>query len=170
MVSRMTTNPECSDSRWSPSVLLATGFGIGFVPFAPGTVGSLWGLVVVWTLEQCGISTPGRLLTGAVLFAVGIPVCSAAAKVLGRDDPCEVVFDEIAAFPLVFCVVPWTAPTAIAGFLWFRLFDIAKPWPIRRFEALHGGLGVMADDQVAGLYAGVALWLTHRFLFAASGM
>lgn len=70
------------------------------------------------------------------------------------------VFDEIAAFPLVFAAVPVNGPTALLGFAWFRLFDIWKPWPASRLDKLHGGLGIMADDAAAGVYAGIALCLT----------
>lgn len=83
---------------------------------------------------------------------------------MGGKDPGAVVFDEIAAFPVVFLLVPVDLTTGLLGFLWFRFFDIAKPWPIRWFERFPGGWGIMADDLVAGVYSGASLWLTVRLL------
>jgi phosphatidylglycerophosphatase A len=79
------------------------------------------------------------------------------------------VYDEIAAIPLVFLSVPLTFSTAILGFLWFRVFDIAKPWPVHRLERIPGGLGIMIDDVAAALYAAIALWISMR-LWSAVGM
>ena len=103
-------------------------------------------------------------LATVLLVVVGIPVCSAGARALGRHDPAPVVFDEIAAFPIVFAIVELQLTTAIVGFLWFRVFDITKPWPVRRFERLPRGFGIMADDLAAAVYAGGALWLTVEIL------
>lgn len=146
-------------SFWGKSaLLLGTGLGVGRIPFAPGTFGSLWGLPLAWGLQQ--ISVPLQCLLGIVIFLIGIPICRRAAQALGRDDPGSVVFDEIAAFPIIFLVTPVTWTTAVLGFAWFRLFDIWKPWPASRLEKLHGGLGIMIDDSVAGVYAAAALWGT----------
>jgi len=99
-----------------------------------------------------------------VLFLVGVPICAAAGRHFGVTDAGQIVIDEIAAFACVFLFVPVTLPTALMGFLLFRLFDIWKPWPIRRFERFPGGWGVMADDTIAGLFAGGVLWLIWRLL------
>ena len=147
------------------ALILGTGFGVGFFPVAPGTVGSLWGLVLVWSwsfLELPPIATVAMIVT---VVAIGIPICTGAARALGRHDPGQVVFDEIAAFPIVFIPallfsVPLTATTLGLGFAWFRLFDVSKPWPVKQLEQFPDGLGVMADDLVAGVYAAAALWLT----------
>jgi phosphatidylglycerophosphatase A len=142
---------------------LGTGLGVGMSPVVPGTVGTLWGLPLVWGLDHLGLSIVVRLLICVVLFIIGVPICARAAKVLGKDDPGAVVFDEIAALPLVFLVIPLgvlDVTAMIAGFLWFRLFDITKPWPVRFFDRWHGGLGIMTDDTAAALYAATALWLT----------
>ena len=77
-------------------------------------------------------------------------------------DPGQVVFDEIAAFSVVFLFVPISLRSAILGFLLFRLFDVWKPWPARRLERLPGGLGIMADDFAAAVYAAGGLWLIDR--------
>lgn len=150
-----------TDSAWKwTAVALATGLGVGYVPFAPGTVGSLWGLPLVWGMQQLTGSLTVHLVVAAGIFALGIPVCTRAARYFGRSDPGSVVFDEIAAFPIVFFAIQLDYVTACAGFVWFRLFDILKPWPILRLERLPGGLGVMADDLMAAVYAAAALRLT----------
>ncbi|MGE0377206.1 MAG: phosphatidylglycerophosphatase A [Planctomycetaceae bacterium] len=136
---------------------LATGLGCGYTPCAPGTIGSLWGLALAGGMQAAGLSGISWGLTTALLVLVGIPLCSRAAHLMGRKDPGSVVWDEIAAFPVVFAVVRVTWPTAVLGFLLFRVFDIAKPWPIRRFEQLPAGWGIMADDLIAGAYAGACL-------------
>ena len=145
-------------------MVLGTGFGFGHFPVAPGTVGSLWGVLLAWGLRQSGWPLWEQLLVIAVVFLIGIPICGRAARLLGTEDPGQVVFDEIAAMPVVFLVIPselpLSIPTGIAGFLWFRLFDIAKPWPVKWFDQIEGGLGIMADDIAAAIYAAGALWLT----------
>lgn len=151
--------------RWSKlSHLLATGFGAGYVPLIPGTIGSLWGLPLVWLL-QWGVADPLiRAVIAAILFFAGVLICGAAAKRFEKEDPGQIVFDEIAAFPIVFLFVPIGPLTAVIGFILFRFFDILKPWPIPKIERLPGGLGVMADDLVAGIYAAAGLLLTHQVL------
>ncbi|QDT48787.1 Phosphatidylglycerophosphatase A [Symmachiella dynata] len=146
---------------WDNAVLLlGTGLGIGWIPVAPGTFGTLWGLPLVWGIQQFPLPIQCLVIIG--LFIIGIPICGRSAKLMGTDDPGGVVFDEIAAMPIVFLVTPLTWPTAIFGFLWFRVFDILKPPPASRLEKMHGGLGIMADDSMAGIYAAVALWGTAK--------
>lgn len=144
----------------------ATGLGFGYAPKAPGTAGSLLGPPLVWAWHSLQLPTAAGFAAFAVLIVFGIWVCHQAGQYFGRVDPGAVVFDEIAAFPVVFFAIPLTPTTAVAGFLWFRLFDVWKPWPIHRLEKLPGGLGVMADDQAAAIYAAAALWLT---VFALGG-
>lgn len=91
------------------------------------------------------------------MIVVGVPICERGARLLNAKDPGAVVWDEMAAFPVIFLFVPFSFTTAIAAFLVFRLLDISKPWPCRTLERLPGGLGIMTDDIVAGLYAGIAL-------------
>ena len=142
--------------------ILATGFGVGSIPTAPGTFGSLWGLPLVWGLQQ--LPPWGQYAAPIVCFAIGIPICGIAARRMGRKDPGAIVFDEIAAFPVVFLLVPINTVTAVVGFALFRLFDISKPWPAKRLERLPGGLGIMADDFAAAVYAAGLLWLIARWL------
>lgn len=162
---RVPASPRLSPVQklWNQIVLLlATGMGVGYSPVMPGTVGSLWGIPLVWGLQESGLNP---LIQGAVaglLIVIGIPICSRAAHLMQKEDPGGIVFDEIAAFPIVFAVVPINVTTAILGFLWFRLFDVTKLWPVSVFDRWHGGLGIMTDDLVAGVYAGLALWATMQ--------
>ena len=161
---------ETSASSWDRLMnVLATGFGVGYVPKAPGTCGSLLGPVLVWGMQAGGNRLEWTLLLGVLFFLIGIPICNSGIRVLKVKDPSQVVFDEIAAFFWVFLFVPVTGVTAIFGFLLFRVFDILKPWPVRQVEQLPRGLGIMADDAVAGLIAGSLLALIHIYLLPGAG-
>lgn len=158
-----TTSSGVRPSLWDRTLnVLATGLGAGYFPRAPGTVGSLLGPPLIWVLGTDGHRPLIAMLCGIIFFLIGIPICNASIRVLHAHDPQQVVFDEIAAFFWVFLLVPINFVTALGGYLLFRLFDILKPWPIRRFERLPGGVGVMADDAVAGLIAGGILALAWR--------
>jgi phosphatidylglycerophosphatase A len=152
---------------WS-ALILATGFGIGFVPVMPGTFGSLLGLLLAWALGSSGWPIGLLIAVEGVILLAGIPICGRAARLFGRPDPGSVVFDEIAALPLVFLSVPlvfttsMAVPAAILGFVWFRVFDIIKPWPVHRLERTPGGLGIMIDDVAAAIYAACALWISLK--------
>lgn len=140
--------------------VLATGFGVGHFPVAPGTAGSLLGLLYWWWLSRNGPIFYWAVFALGVVFAVWC--AGTAAERLHRPDPNCVVIDEIAAIPLALAGVaahPWWAIPI--GFLWFRLFDIWKPAPIRQSQALTGGLGIVADDLLAALYSCAA---THIVL------
>jgi phosphatidylglycerophosphatase A len=159
-------NPAHSDRREPPPrrsaldawlLVPATGLGTGLSPWAPGTVGSLLGPPLCWSVGADGTRPGWTVLCGILLFIVGMPICNAGIRHWNRSDPGAVVFDEIAAFPWVFLFVPLNWMTAIGGFVLFRFFDILKPWPIRRVEQLPGGWGVMADDTLAGWMAGAVL-------------
>jgi phosphatidylglycerophosphatase A len=143
-------------SRW-----LATGFGSGFLWPAPGTWGSLLG-VVLFVLLLAPLAWPWQLAAGVVLTLLGTGAAEIAAPGLGGDDPSAVVVDEWAAMWLSMVAVQTPLGWALAFFL-FRGFDIIKPSPARNFESLHGGIGIMADDVVAAIYTQLAL----RLLFAA---
>jgi len=143
-----------------PVLFLAAGFGAGLAPLAPGTAGSLVGLALYFLLAQ--LPAWGYGLALALASIAGIPICSGASARLGVHDHAGVVWDEIAGMLLAMlpaAVLPagWLAP--VAGFVLFRLFDIAKPGPIGRADrTLGGGAGVMADDLLAGACAAVVLW------------
>lgn len=150
----------------SPIHLPAFGFGAGLAPFAPGTFGTLPGVVLFLLLSPLPVLP--YLLAVALLCGYGIWVCGQSARLLGVHDHPGIVWDEIAgyciaALPLL-PALAWspTPPAPLwlglgVAFVWFRLFDIWKPWPIAGLDArLEGGLGIMADDLLAGVYAAVA--------------
>jgi phosphatidylglycerophosphatase A len=148
---------------------LATGLGAGFAPIAPGTVGSLEAVAIFIGVVafHLGVSSSLLLLAALnlVIFAVGVWASTRTCEITGLKDPRLVVIDEvsgqlIALMPLAMWP-PLSITGVIAGFLLFRLFDIFKPYPIRRLERLHAGLGVMADDVLAGIYAAAIVWLGH---------
>jgi phosphatidylglycerophosphatase A len=143
----------------SPAVWLATGLGVGLVAPAPGTFGSaLWGLPLAWGLSWLP-SVGWQVLAIAALIGVGIPLCTAAGLALGGEkDNQAIVWDEIVTVPVVFLLVPLsTWSIGLVGLLLHRLMDITKPPPARQLERLSEGVGVMADDVVAAIYAGLAL-------------
>ncbi|MFN0088075.1 MAG: phosphatidylglycerophosphatase A [Blastocatellia bacterium] len=152
------------------AVFLATGFGAGFMPFGPGTFGSMVGLLIAYGL----IAAFGRdvvllqnsiLVIGAVLAAIGIWSGTRAEQIFGRKDAGQVVMDEVCGQVITFAFIgPYLARLGsqwrwwmIAGFVLFRLFDVFKPYPIDRLQDLEGGIGVMMDDVVAGIYAAMVL-------------
>jgi len=137
---------------------LATGLGAGYAPVGPGTAGSLWGPPLVWGVATLFPDPALYSLVAAAIILVGVPICSLAGRHFHRHDPPQCVYDEIAAFFLVFAGVELSLVTAIAGYGLFRLFDIWKPWPVKRLEQLPRGWGVMADDLMAAIYAGVLLY------------
>src|SRR6185369_1843439 len=143
----------------SPAVWLATGLGLGLVTVTPGTVSTaVEGLPLAWAISLL----PGigwQIMAIAVLFVVGIPLATAAGRALGTEkDNQAIVWDEIVTMPVVFLLVPLTNwKIALAGFLLHRLFDITKPPPASQLEELPEGLGVMADDLMAAIYACVTL-------------
>lgn len=143
----------------SPAVWLATGLGLGLVTIAPGTVATaVEGLPLAWAISLL----PGigwQVLAIAILFIAGIPLATAAGRALGsQKDNQAIVWDEIVTMPVVFLMVPLTNwKIALAGFLLHRLFDITKPPPASQLEQLPDGLGVMADDLMAAIYACLVL-------------
>ena len=143
-------------------LFLAQGCGLGWSKIGPGTVGSLGAVFLAWPLK---LLLPQQLAYAAFLIGligVGIWVCQQATRILAVKDPGSVVLDEIAAVLLIYLFVPWTWWSAIAGFVLFRILDIAKPWPIRALERLPGGWGIMADDLFAGAVVGTILWAAMK--------
>jgi phosphatidylglycerophosphatase A len=141
----------------TPHGLLACGFGSGLAPKAPGTFGSLAALLP-WWLWMADLPLPVYAGLLVVAFAVGVWVCGLSGKALGKTDHGAIVWDEfVGVWLTLFAVAPeW--PQVLAGLLLFRFFDILKPPPIRTLEKrLPGGLGVMADDVLAAVFAALAL-------------
>ena len=140
----------------SPGFFLATGAGAGLSPAAPGTLGALQGVPLAWAINHY-FDWPWQIVIVVILNLVGIPICSAAAKRIGRKDPGAVIWDEIATVPITFLFVPaamMNSPLILAaGFGLHRLFDISKFPPANRLEKLEGGLGIMSDDWAAGIWS-----------------
>ena len=140
------------------AVFVATAAYCGYFPFAPGTVGSAAGLVVYLLVWWVGSPLVEAGLIVA-LFAAGVWAGTTAERYFGGIDPGPVVIDEVVGMLITLAFVPVGWSGAIAGFFLFRLFDVVKPWPARSLERLHGGLGVMADDAMAAVYANAVLRL-----------
>jgi phosphatidylglycerophosphatase A len=147
-----------------PVHLLALGFGAGLAPKAPGTAGSAVGLVAAWWL----LALPWAWQLGivAATIAAGIHVCGESARRLGRHDHPAIVFDEIAGMLCTALAVPERRVLWLAlAFVLFRVFDIAKPWPIRDVDhRLGGGAGIMLDDLMAAVYAAGCLAIARIVL------
>jgi phosphatidylglycerophosphatase A len=158
---------------------VAQGFGVGRIPVAPGTFGSVVGLLWFGLLLM-----PGSLwlfLAGTIAaIALSVWLCDEAEQVLGQKDPGSVVLDEIAAMPV--CFLGWVAflswrtgslpgvnyflsahvwPWALGVYVAFRVFDVAKPWPVHQSQSLPGGWGITIDDVLAAVYVNVIVLLVH---------
>jgi phosphatidylglycerophosphatase A len=133
---------------------VATVGGIGYAPVAPGTFGSAAGLLVWWLLPA---STGIQAAAIAVIFVAGSWGGNVAERHFGRTDPGQVVIDEVMGMLITLFLNPVGRIGAFVGFLLFRVFDVIKPYPANRLEQLHGGIGVMADDAMAAVYANLVL-------------
>ena len=182
------TNPSAEGPPPKPRLAfaIATGFGLGYLPKAPGTWGSVGGAalaaLLTWLFSQRTLQfarierdvgfwtigiTPGYSEYAVVLFValLGVYAASRVARHTGSKDPQFVVIDEVSG-QLLACITPFSVfnwKSLLLGFILFRVFDIWKPFPARQAESLPGGLGIMADDWVAGLYAALALWFARYF-------
>ena len=136
-----------------PVHFVAFGFGAGLAPRAPGTFGSAVGVVAAWWLLE--LALPWRIVLVAAVIGAGIWICGESARRLARHDDQRIVFDEIAGVLLTSLAVAEKSVFALSlVFVFFRFFDILKPWPIRDVDhSLRGGLGIMLDDLIAALYA-----------------
>ncbi|MBT5032066.1 MAG: phosphatidylglycerophosphatase A [Proteobacteria bacterium] len=147
----------------NPVHFFALGFGGGLLKPAPGTWGTLVGVLIYLLLIS--IPTPVYVLLCVVLFVVGIWLCDIACRDAGVHDHGAIVWDEIVGFLVTMAFVPFSWPALILGFLLFRFFDILKPWPISALDRqVGGGFGVMVDDLLAGLFAGILLWAMFNTL------
>lgn len=160
--------------------LAITTFGVGYLPLAPGTWGSAVGLAIYLGVDAAGRNAAASnafvdsaaflalehsivAAAFAIFILVGIAASGRATELLGNLDPPQAVVDEVMGQLVTFCFVPFglSWPLVVAGFLLFRLFDIWKPYPIDDLQILPGGIGVCADDLVAGVYAGVCLAILY---------
>jgi phosphatidylglycerophosphatase A len=139
----------------SVAALVATGFGAGYSPIAPGTAGSLVGLLLYWPLREL----PAVFQVGvlALAFLVGTAAATRVSHRVGIEDPGIVVVDEVVGMWASLLFLPFTVGTAALGFVLFRILDVVKPYPARDLEGLPGGWGIMSDDLMAGVYANLLL-------------
>lgn len=143
---------------------LATGLYVGYLPKVPGTWGSLLALPIHYLLRQLAFKT--HLLTLACFFAAAVLIAGSAEKILDRKDPGVVVIDEIMGMLVALLLVPDDFRFWIMGFILFRFFDIAKPFPIRFIDQrINGGIGIVLDDVLAGIFSLIVLEAGGRFFF-----
>jgi phosphatidylglycerophosphatase A len=154
-----TENPVMRSKTEFFTVLLSTGLYSGYSPFAPGTAGTVVGVLLYLFIIQ--FSPVYYIILIIALFFIGVRVSGNAEKIFGKKDHGAIVIDEIEGFLIAMFLVPKTIFFIISGFLLFRLLDIIKPFS--RFEQLEGGLGVMIDDIIAAVFTNVLLQLS-RFL------
>ncbi len=168
-LTRMNPNTE-APSKPRLALAIATALGLGYLPKAPGTWGSLAGILIyALTLHYFPLPAASRTLavTAAVAVALGaggVWAADRAANFAQRKDPQFVVIDEVSGQHLTYALAlaPLNWQYLLMGFILFRAFDIWKPFPARQAESLPGGLGIMADDWAAGLYAALGLWFARR--------
>ena len=142
-------------------MLFATGCYAGYIPIAPGTFGTLIAIPLCYLISELRALEGIIFIVAFTVFAVWIS--GQAEKVFKKKDAGLIVIDEMAGFVVTLFLIPWSAKSVAAGFFLFRLFDITKPFPIRSMEEkLPGGLGVVGDDILAGIYANVILRLVVR--------
>jgi len=145
------------DSRPLFSLAIATALGIGYVPVAPGTFGSAAGLLLWMVLPGSALVQAAAIVA---LFILGSLAGNVAEQHFRRTDPRQVVIDEVMGMLITLFLNPVGLKGAFVGFLFFRATDVVKPYPSNRLERLPGGIGVMADDAMAAIYANMALRAT----------
>lgn len=146
------------------SLILATGFGFGLSPVASGTVGTFWGIVIVYILSIFDLAIGWQIAVSVVLVLLAIPICGSAESILETHDDGRIVADEYLTFPICMIGLPWNPWIVLFAFLTCRVFDILKPPPARQCESLSGGLGIVMDDVFASLYS---LGVNHLFFWFA---
>lgn len=143
-----------------PVHFLAYGFGTGLIPFAPGTFGSLVGVVLFWFMASMAAGVYAAIVV--LMFVVGIFICGQTARDVGAIDPGFIVYDEIVGFLVAMYLLPADWRWIGAGFVIYRIFDIWKPFPIHYVEEHLGlGSGIMTDDVIAGIYTLIILQLAQ---------
>ena len=150
-------------------IILSTMFFIGFIPLAPGTLGSLITIVILWF--SMDIVSPYFLASNAVTFwylyllllCITIFITDKAKENFGVEDPKQIIIDESVGQLITFFLIPLSWRVLILGFLLFRFYDIVKPFPVYKFEDLEDGLGITMDDVVAGILANISLFIILWF-------
>jgi len=142
----------------NPSLCLVTGFGIGLLPIAPGTYGSILGMALFLALAHLYLSLFWLILIVLMLYFVSYFAVQSALRIIEKPDPGEIVIDEVLGMMLVMMVVPPEPKWALLAFILFRIFDILKPWPINQVDRkLKNALGVILDDVLAAVYSGIII-------------
>ena len=153
---RATPPPISPTLLRDPGHLLSLGFGSGLAPRAPGTFGTLVAVPVYLLCAQLPLVTYLSVVVAA--FVLGVYLCGRTARALGVHDHPGIVWDEVVGYLLTMAWAPSGWLWVVLGFIFFRLFDILKPWPIRLLDrSVHGGLGIMIDDALAGVLAAACL-------------
>ncbi len=146
-----------------PIHFLAFGFGSGLSPKAPGTVGTIAAVPIYFYLSA--LSLEYYLMVCVFVSLIGIVICGKSAKLLNTHDHPGIVWDEFAGFFITMIAVPLSWQNILLGFIFFRLFDIFKPWPISWLDKqVDGGLGIMVDDIIAGFFSLVCIHLVINYL------
>lgn len=139
-----------------PAAFIAYGFGSGLSPKAPGTFGTLVAIPIYWLIQDWSLTA--YLIFTVIAFLFGIWICQKTVDWLKQDDPGGVVWDEVVGYLVTMIAAPKGWLWIVMGFVLFRFFDILKPWPVNLADRkLHGGLGIMLDDILAGIYSLAAL-------------
>lgn len=145
---------------------LATGFGLGYLPKAPGTWGTLLALPIHYLIVQ--LPQQGYIAAIAIIIVIAVLSAGAAEKIIDKPDPGCVVIDEVAGMLITMIAIPAHPLAWLLAFILFRIFDILKPFPVNFFDQrFHGGLGIVLDDLMAGLYALASLQLLWHLLTRA---
>ncbi len=142
------------------AILFATFLGVGFFPVAPGTAATAAGIVLVFLFHS---SLIGYLVAMFSLLIIAVPVCSYMEKQLNQKDPGMLVIDEVVGIMVALVGLPLRSSVVIVGFFLFRALDMFKIYPVNKFEGLPGGLGIMFDDVMAGLYTNIILHIAIRY-------
>jgi phosphatidylglycerophosphatase A len=145
-------------------MIIATGFYSGYLPKAPGTWGSLVGLLLFFLLHTLSLEIYLAVVAG--IFVIGTFAAGEAEKIMDRQDPGLVVIDEIVGMLITMIAVPATPLNMALGFILFRIFDIAKPFPVGLIDQrFHGGVGIMLDDVMAGIFSLAAIHLLNWLFY-----
>ncbi len=142
---------------------LATFFYLGYSPVAPGTAGTIGAVLPFYLISNLSPLAYFLILLGFIIFSVWISTKASIA--FNKTDPSPVVVDEVCGYLVTMFLIPASLLSVILGFFLFRVFDVLKPFPVRRTENLPGGWGIVADDVLAGIYANIVLQVVFRFIF-----